>query len=203
MLVPFSHHRRRTGQLIPAAISAQQTSTLICPWALATPCSTITITTLVTSHLIWDLIRTTLETRPTGLNRTRQNENEMIFYCEKAEIKSNLYRYCISIISLSFYVCVCTFLHTGLMIEGGHRLHHPPPSSAKETPPIAVCAPLKEAGAGFFSVCVVFLFFSHSFFFHLFFYPPSPFSFFFFSTFLVNSEEKPSHSSTVKSDASH
>jgi hypothetical protein len=106
MLVPFSHHRRRTGQLIPAAISAQQTSTLICPWALATPCSTITITTLVTSHLIWDLIRTTLETRPTGLNRTRQNENEMIFYFEKAEIKSNLYRYCISIISLSFYVCV-------------------------------------------------------------------------------------------------
>lgn len=111
MLVPFSHHRRRTGQLIPAAISAQQTSTLICPWALATPCSTITITTLVTSHLIWDLIRTTLETRPTGLNRTRQNENEMIFYFEKAENKSNLYRYCISIISLSFYVCSPPICH--------------------------------------------------------------------------------------------
>ena len=106
MLVPFSHHRRRTGQLIPAAISAQQTSTLICPWALATPCSTITITTLVTSLLIWDLIRTTLETRTIGLNRTRQNENEMIFYFEKAENKSNVYRYCISIISL--FLCVCS-----------------------------------------------------------------------------------------------
>lgn len=61
MWAPSSHHRHPTGQLTPAAISALRTSIPICPWAPATPCSTIITTIRVTSLLISDPIRTMLE----------------------------------------------------------------------------------------------------------------------------------------------
>lgn len=81
MLAPSSHHRRHTGQPTPAAISAQQTSTPICPWALATPCSTTIITTQVTSLPTSDPIRTTLETKSSkSTDKKKKKEKRTTFY---------------------------------------------------------------------------------------------------------------------------
>lgn len=113
------------------------------------------------------------------------------------------------ILSLSLFLCVCVYIFTHWTDDRGWAPPTPPTTFFRQGDPAhrRVRATERSRSRFFFffllCVCVVFLFFSHSFFFHLFFYPPSPFSFFFFSTFLVNSEEKPSHSSTVKSDASH
>lgn len=96
-------------------------------------------------------------------------------------------------------------LFTHWTVVGGHRLHHPPPSSATEAPP-SRCALHWKKPEQVFLFCCVFLYISlshFSFIFFFFFFPPlfpsSSSSFFYFSSKLA---EKPSHSSTVKSDAS-
>ena len=109
---------------------------------------------------------------------------------------------------LSFYVCVYIFTHW--TDDRGWAPPTPPTTFFRQGDPAHRRVRATERSRSrfffffsFFLLCVLYFYFSLTLFSFISFF--SPFSFFvlLFSTFLVNSKEKPSHSSTVKSDASH